>query len=186
MKESDIPTGSFAVVSPVNVEDMRRLPALYREKNIPFVFDPGQQIAALGSDDLKNGVLGAKVFISNDYELAQIMEKTGLTEDGIRKSAEIVVTTLGAKGSRIFAEGKMLEIPPVPAKKLVDPTGAGDAYRAGFMKGLLMGWPLETAGRFAGIIAAYAVEVHGPQEYKTTFAEARSRFAESFGMELPA
>jgi adenosine kinase len=186
VKEDKIPADSFAIVSPGNVDDMRRLPALYRAKNIPFIFDPSQQIAALEGDDLRNGIAGAKVFISNDYELAQVTDKTGWSEDEILKNTEVIVTTLGNRGSRIRTGEKIFEVPAAPVKKLVDPTGAGDAYRAGFIKGLLMGWPLEIAGRFAGVIAAYAVEAHGPQGYRVTLSEVRERFAESFRMELPA
>lgn len=185
MSKEQIPADAFAIVAPGNIDDMRRLPALYREKKISFMFDPGQQIPALSADDIRNGITGAKVFIANDYELALVLEKTGWTEEDILERAETFVTTLGAEGSRIRIGGKVFEIPPSRAKEVVDPTGAGDAYRAGFIKGLLAGWPLEVAGRFAGVMAACAIEVYGPQEYRVSFPEARTRYKESFGMELP-
>jgi adenosine kinase len=185
VQEDKIPAASFAIVSPGNAEDMRRLPAMYRTRNIPFIFDPGQQIAALEKDDLKKGMTGAKVLISNDYELALLLKKTGWSEDEMLKNAEIIVTTLGARGSRIRTGEKIFEVPAAPVRSLVDPTGAGDAYRAGFIKGLLMGWPFDVAGRFAGVVAAFAVEADGPQGYQVTMPEVRARYEESFGTELP-
>ncbi len=185
IKNDEIPADAFAIVSPGNIDDMRRLPALYREKKIPFVFDPGQQIPQLSADALRNGIIGAKVFISNDYELALVLEKSGWTEEDMLGRAEILVTTLGEKGSRVRTGKNVFEIPASSAREVVDPTGAGDAYRAGFVKGLLANWPLEVAGRFAGVMGAYAVEVYGTQEYRVSFSEARARYKESFEMELP-
>lgn len=186
IKENEIPADAFAIISPGNIDDMRRLPTLYREKKVPFIFDPGQQIPQLSADALRNGITGAKVFISNDYELALVLEKTGWTEEEILGQAGILVTTLGEKGSRIRTGKNVFEIPASSVKKVVDPTGAGDAYRAGFIKGLLANWPLEVAGRFAGVMAAYAVEVYGTQEYQTSLPEAHARYKESFGIDLPA
>jgi len=183
IEKEKIPTDAIAIISPGNVDDMRRLPALYREKGVPFIFDPGQQIAALTANDLRNGITGAKIFISNDYELALVLEKTGWSEKDILSSAEMIITTLGEKGSRIQTQEKVLDIPIVKIKEVVDPTGAGDAYRAGLIKGIIQNWPIETAGRFGGVMAAYAIEAHGPQEYRTTFSEACARYREDFGTE---
>src|SRR3989338_4687247 len=99
IKEEEIPADAFAIIAPGNIDDMRRLPALYRKKNIPFIFDPGQQIPALSADDIRNGITGANVFIANDYELALVLEKTGWTEEDILGRAEVLVTTLGENGS---------------------------------------------------------------------------------------
>ncbi len=194
IKDDEIPADAFAIISPGNIDDMRRLPALYREKKVPFIFDPGQQIPQLSADALRNGITGAKVLISNDYELALVLEKSGWTEEGILErmdstsspQAGILVTTLGEKGSRVRVGKNVFEIPPSSPKKVVDPTGAGDAYRAGFIKGLLANWPLEVAGRFAGVMGACAVEVYGTQEYRVSYPEARARYKENFEMELPA
>lgn len=186
MDSGELPSDALAIVSAGNFDDMRRFPALYREKRIPFIFDPGQQVGALSADDLKNGMTGAKVVISNDYELSLIIEKTGWSEEDILGHAEMLVTTLGAEGSRIRVGEQILKIPPAVVRDPVDPTGAGDAYRAGFIKGLLEGWPLETVGRFAGAIAACVIELYGSQEHTITFHEAHARYRESFGAELPS
>ncbi len=117
--EDKIPSDALGIVAPGNVEDMRKLPDIYRRKNIPFIFDPGQQIVALSADDLRNGVNGAKILISNDYELALILEKTGWSEKDILSHAEMIITTLGEKGSRIQTREKNFEIPPAKAKEVV-------------------------------------------------------------------
>ena len=181
LKEDTVPSEAMAIISPGNAEDMRRLPEIYRRKNIPFIFDPGQQIGALSAEDLRNGILGAKILISNDYELALLMEKTGWTEKDILSRAEMIITTLGEKGSRIQAREKVFEIPAAKVEAVVDPTGAGDAYRAGLIMGLIKNWPIEITGRFAGVMAAYAVETHGTQEYQTSFEKAGLRYEENFG-----
>ncbi len=186
IKEEEIPTEALAIISPGNAEDMRRLPALYRKKRVPFIFDPGQQITTLGPEDLQNGITGAKIFISNDYELAQVLKKTNWTEKEILSRAGIIITTLGEKGSRIQTQEKIFEIPPAKVKEVKDPTGAGDAYRAGLIKGLMKNWPIDICGRLAGVMAAYAVETEGTQEYQTSFPEALIRYEENFKEKLMA
>lgn len=186
LDESRLPSEAFAIIAPGNVEDMRSLPEIYRAKGIPFIFDPGQQVPSLSADDLRNGITGAKAFVSNDYELSLTVEKTGWSEEDILKHAEMLVTTLGEKGSRIRTEERTFEIPAAKSDNVLDPTGAGDAYRSGLIRGLIGDWPLAAVGRFAGVIAAYAIEASGPQGHKFTFHEARARYAQSFGEELPA
>lgn len=181
-----LPADAMAIVAPGNVADMRRLPGIYRETSIPFVFDPGQQVPSLSADDLRNGIDGAKALLVNDYELSLIVEKTGWDEMEILKHAEILGVTLADKGSRIRTLEKTFDIPAATPGKVLDPTGAGDAYRAGFIKGLIADWNLDVIGRFAGIVAAYAIEAHGPQGHHFTFHEARVRYAQNFGHELPS
>lgn len=186
LEEKNAPNEAVAIIAPGNIEDMRRLPEIYRKKKIPFIFDPGQQIAALSAEDLQNGISGAKILISNDYELALIVDKTGWMETEILSRVEMIITTLGEKGSRIRTQDKVFEIPAAKVGAVVDPTGAGDAYRAGLIKGLVKNWPIEVTGRFAGVMAAYAVETHGTQEYQTDFEKAGLRYEENFAEKLPA
>jgi adenosine kinase len=181
-----LPPAALAIIAPGNLQDMQRFPAIYRTKGIPFIFDPGQQVPALSADDLKNGIEGSKALTVNDYELSLITEKTGWDENEIVKHTEILAVTLGEKGSRIRTAEKTFEIPCAKTGKVLDPTGAGDAYRGGFIKGLISDWRLDIVGRFAGIISAYAIEAHGPQGHHFTFHEARVRYAENFGEELPS
>lgn len=185
-KEASLPAESFAIVAPGNAQDMRRLPEMYRLNNTPFIFDPGQQVTYLSADDLRNGIEGAKALIVNDYECSLVVEKTGWSEEEILKHAEILVVTMSEKGSRIRTADNSYDIPAVSTDNVLDPTGAGDAYRAGFIKGVTAGWNLEVSGRFAAVIAAYAIEARGPQGHQFTFHEARARYFENFGEELPS
>jgi adenosine kinase len=183
-KDEDIPEAAFAIIAPGNLEDMRRFPEFARAHNIPFIFDPGQQTAALSSEDIRNGIEGAKAIISNDYELAMLVQKSGWSEEEMLKHAAMVITTLGEEGSRIRTKDETLTIPAAKAHKVMDPTGAGDAYRAGLITGLLNKWPLPVAGRFAAAVAVFAVEGVGPQAHSFSFHEAWGRYTENFGGEL--
>lgn len=176
---------ALAIVAAGNPDDMRTLPKYFRERGIPYIFDPAQQIPMLSADDLAGGIQRSRMLIANDYELALIMKKTGWSEKDIMKETEILVTTLGGEGSRIQTRNGSLAIPPGKPKKAKDPTGAGDAYRAGFIFGLLNEWPLPVVGRFAGIIACYTVETYGTQAHTFTLDEVQSRYRENFNEEVP-
>lgn len=187
VRDEEIPNdASFAIVSPGNPEDMRRFPALFRKRKIPFAYDPGQQIPALSADDLRHGLEGAEIFISNDYELSLAMDKMSWQEKDILEKVKMLVTTYGEKGSRILSKDGEIKIPCAKTGEVKDPTGAGDAYRAGLIFALLKKWPPETAGRFAAITSAYAVEGIGPQFHEFTLHSARARYAENFRKELPS
>jgi len=185
IKYSKALKNSMAIISPGNMEDMVNLSKLYAKNNIPYIFDPGQQIPVLTKEELKKCIEGARIFISNDYELSMVSKKTGWSEKEILDHVEILVTTLGAYGSMIKTKNSSFKIKPAKPKKIVDPTGAGDAYRAGFIKGLIEDWPLQTAGEFAGTIACYAVENYGTQNHKFNFKEAKKRYEKNFNKKLP-
>ncbi len=175
----------MAIIAPGCVSDAVNLANIYKRHHIPYVFDPGQSIPILSEKNLRDNIDGAKVFISNDYELSLVLKKTGWSESELSKKAEIMVTTLGKEGSVIRTKKEKYMIKPAKPKNTVDPTGAGDAYRAGFIKGLISNWPLETTGRFAGIVACYTVEKHGTQTHHFNFEEAKQRYKENFGEGLP-
>lgn len=179
--DSSIVDGELAIIAPGNIKEMQDLPSRFRDKNIPFIFDPGQQIPILNANDLQNGIKGSKALISNDYELSLIMKKTGWNEKQILNNTEILVSTLGKKGSRIKIKKMSYDIPAAQPKNTSDPTGAGDAYRAGFIKGLIKKWPLDIVGRFAGVVSCYTVEKYGTQTHKFNFQEAMKRYKENFG-----
>ena len=144
------------------------------------MFDPGQQIVSMTKKDLLAGVLGAKVFISNDYELDLLLKKTGLTKDKLRKKVEIIVTTKGEKGSVITAGSRKYIIPIAKPKNTSDPTVAGDAYRAGFIKGLVAGYPIPKVGRLAAVVSVYTVEKYGTQTHKFTWSDITKRYYQNF------
>lgn len=155
-----------------------------RKEGIPYVFDPGQQALNLNSEQLIEGFKGAKVVIGNDYELGMIENKTGYTTEKLLEVAEMVIVTKGEFGSTIVTRQETVDIPVAPAKQVVDPTGAGDAYRAGIIKGLVGGYSLKTMGQIAALAATYCVESYGTQGQVYTRGEFSERYAETFGEDI--
>lgn len=183
----DAPFGVEAViVGPNDPGAMKRLVHECRERGIRFVFDPAHQLPMMGAEDVTDGTRGAWIVIGNDYELELIQERTRHDTAGLLDLAQIVVTTLGRQGSRIATRDGSAVIPAAPAEQEVDPTGAGDAYRAGLVAGLLRGLRLEEAGRVASLAATYAVERVGTIEHAYEREEFNRRYHAAFGEELPA
>ena len=179
------PGAEALIVGPNDPAAMIRLVRECRERGLRFVFDPAHQLPRLSAEDVAEGSRGAWILIGNDYELELIMQRTGHAMDQLVELAEIVVTTLGRDGSRIATRSGIIEIPPAPARMESDPTGAGDAYRAGLVAGLLRGLELEEAGRVASLAATYVIEQVGTVEHSYTSAEFSQRFEEAFGMPMP-
>lgn len=175
---------ALAIVAPGFIGDMIEYPRVYKENNIPYIYDPGQQITTLSASQLRNGMEGAMIFISNDYELSLVMGKTGWSEKDITERVENLITTLGEKGSIIRTKKEKLEIPPAHPKAVKDPTGAGDAYRAGFIKGLINQWPMEKAGKLASVVSVYAVETYGTQVHKFNWEDIKARYRNNFNEEI--
>ena len=171
----------IAIVSPGNVEDMRRLPRMYREKGVPYIFDPGQQLPVLTSEELLEAIEGCLACITNDYELNMICKATGKSEDEIAARASWLVTTLGAEGAQVRGQGENVRIAPVPIDKVLDPTGAGDAHRAGLIKGLVNGLSMPEAAKLGSVSASFALEKLGTQEHVITPAAFRQRYEAVFG-----
>lgn len=156
----------LAIVSPGNKEDMLKAVKVYKKMGIAYIADPGQQIPVFNSQELNNFIKGARVLIVNDYEFDLIRKKITKTQKQIEKMVEILVITYGSTGSKIFSNNKMIKIKAVQPQKIADPTGAGDAYRAGLIKGLIEGWELKKSGELAAWVAKHAVEHYGTQEHK--------------------
>jgi adenosine kinase len=182
----DAGEGSEAlIVGPNAPAAMLRLAGECRERGLPFVFDPAHQLPRLSPEDVAEGARGAWILIGNDYELQLIMERTGRDMAGLMALSEVVVTTLGREGSRILTRSGTVVIPPAPARRESDPTGAGDAYRSGLVAGLLRGLDMESAGRVASLAATYVVEQVGTIEHSYTSVEFSERYKEAFGTILP-
>jgi adenosine kinase len=182
----DAPPGAEAlIVGPNDPAAMMRLVKECRDKGLPFVFDPAHQLPRLSAEDVTEGARGAWILIGNDYELELIMQRTGRSMGGLLELAQIVVTTLGRDGSRISTSAGTVEIPAALARREVDPTGAGDAYRAGLVAGLLRGLEIEQAGRVASLAATYAVEQVGTVEHSYTFDEFAQRYQAAYSAGLP-
>jgi adenosine kinase len=145
-----------------------------------LIYDPSQQIVALSGDDLVAGIENAWALVGNDYEFAMIEQKTGLTIDALTERVPLLVVTYGADGSEFRKNGTIVKIPAATAQTVADPTGAGDAFRAGLIKGLLIEAETEIVGRIASVAATFAVEQLGTQEHTYTIESFVERFETAF------
>jgi adenosine kinase len=170
----------YGIVGATGPVAMRKHAAEIAEAGSRLFYDPSQQIVALPAEDLIAGIDHAWGFVANDYEFAMIEQKTGLTFDAIKERVALIGITLGGEGSEIHTAGGVHRIPAVKVPNVQDPTGAGDAYRAGLLKGLLLDVEAPIAGRIASLAAAYAVEQLGTQEHTYTAETFVDRFNTAF------
>jgi adenosine kinase len=170
----------FGLVGATTLEAMRRHAAEFVEAGCPLIYDPSQQVVALPADDLRIGIEAASIVVGSDYEFGMIERKTGWNVAAVAARTPLTVVTYGAEGSELFWRGEATRIPAVPAEPLADPTGGGDAYRAGLIKGLLLGLDLPIAGRLGSLAATYAVERYGTQEHSYTAEDFVARFDRSY------
>jgi len=150
------------------------------KRKIPYMYDPSFQIGNFSKAELLQGVSHAAIFIGNDYELSLIEKQLELTHAELLALCPIVITTLGAKGSRIETKDTAIDIQPAKAKSIVDPTGAGDAYRSGFLAGFSRGFDLKTCGQMGSIAAVYTVEMYGTQTHAYTQKEFCIRYKQNY------
>lgn len=176
---------TLVMISPDDVSTMEARIAECRALGLRYAFDPGQQILRLSPETLRAGIEAAYMLFANEYEAELLARKTGWDlEDWLRR-VPVIVITHGPEGSVVYAEGQKHLIPAVPPREVVDPTGAGDAYRGGFLKGFLAGLDWETCGKIGALAATYCVEHEGPQEHTFTWADFRARYRRAFGEDLP-
>jgi adenosine kinase len=135
----------------------------------------------MGGEDITDGVVGAWIVICNDYEYAIIREKTGMDAAAMLATADAVVITKGEKGAEIHRRDGVIEVPSVTPREIADPTGVGDAFRGGFMKGLAAGASYETCGRLGSVAATYALEHMGGSSHHYTWDQFKARYGEHFG-----
>ena len=166
----------LVVISPYDPVAMVNLCDECRERNLPFMFDPGQQVARLNGDELARGMRGAYMLVVNLYEARIIYEKTGLGLDDLRERAEIVIITESENGSTIYCGDQAIEVGAFAPRAIADPTGAGDAYRAGLILGLSQGFPLKLSAQIGALNATYVLEVVGTQNHDFTMPEFVERF----------
>ena len=177
----------LAIIAPNDPGAMVQYAEECRTIGIPFIFDPGQQCARMSGDDLRDGLTGAAVLVVNDYELELLRQKTGLSEADILKIAETLIITRGENGSSVVTSDSWIDVPAVAPHRIVDPTGVGDAYRGGFMKGMALDLPYETCARMGSVAAAYALEHLGGLSHAYTWDEFKRRYHEHFGaLTIPA
>lgn len=171
------PERDLAIIAPTNMRDMNEHPLMHKKAGIRYVYDPSQQLPMLGSEDLRNACDGAHLIMGNDYEVQLIMNRTGWSKNELAGRARLgLIATMGERGSLITANnGKETHVGIVEVAQAADPTGAGDAYRAGVLKGLIQGLSLEECARLGATSAAYCVECHGTQNHTYTQDEFYAR-----------
>jgi adenosine kinase len=147
---------------------------------VRYVYDPSQQLARVSTEEVCEGVDGAWLLIVNDYEYGLIEKLTGWNEAEVLRHVGVLVVTRGAEGSSLFADGQRLDIPVVPPDQILDPTGVGDAYRGGLLRGIKAGWPWRLCGQMGALSATYCLEQRGPQSHAYTRAEFVARFRKHF------
>ncbi len=174
------PPPQLVVISPNDPQAMVKFCRECAELGIPYLYDPSQQLPRLNGEQLKTGIQSAWALFVNEYEFGLIQSKTGLSEKDIIKQVPLVLVTLGAKGSQIYHEGNIIDVPIFPPQTIVDPTGVGDAFRGGFLAGYSFGFDITTCAQMGALSAAYCLEQRGTQGYSFTINEYIARFRTQF------
>jgi len=175
---------SIAMISPDGRDGMVAHAAEFAASGVPFVFDPGQGLPMFGGDELRQFVEQASWVTVNDYEWQLLRERTGWDVADVTARVRALIVTRGEKGSQIHTESESTEIPAAKPKAVVDPTGCGDAYRAGLLYGLMHELDWETTGRVSSLMGAIKIESHGTQNHHFTKQEFEDRYRASFGEPL--
>jgi adenosine kinase len=171
---------SFVVIAPTDPVAMMSYVKTCIDVGVPYMFDPAFQIAQFSKKDLRLGIEHAAVFIANDYEVSLVEESLEISHEDLRVMVPVVVTTIGSRGSIIETRSDSMHVKPAKLKRLVDPTGAGDAYRSGFLSGFLRKLPLEICGQMGSVAAAYTVEKYGTITHSFTQKEFINRYEDNY------
>ena len=174
----------IAIISPNDPRAMVKYCKECRELNIPFIFDPGHNIPRLNGEELLDCMIGSVYTIINDYELSMIIKRTEKTKEELLKLANTIIATKGADGSEIMTKDSSIIVPSAKPLRVSDPTGSGDAYRAGLIAGHIKGFPMENTGKLASTVAVYVVEQDAPAQHNFTISELKTRYKENYGEEL--
>ncbi len=171
----------LVIISPNDPGAMTQYVRECKELAVPYIYDPSQQIVRLSDDDLREGIDGSRITITNDYEFEMLRNRLHMDEAAFLQCAEVLIITRGEKGSMILTRERQFEVPATLTARPIDPTGVGDAYRAGLIRGLALGLPWDVIGRMAGLAATYVLENHGPQNHQYTREEFMQRYKTQFG-----
>lgn len=177
----DVKDVGLAIIAPDGREGMFQHARECHEAGIPFMFDPGQGLPMFSGDELMHFIEMADYLTINDYEAQLIEDKTGYSAASLAMRVKALVVTMGNKGSAIYADGQRIYIQCVEAKAVVDPTGCGDAYRAGLIYGITHGWDWLTTGRLASVMGAIKIASRGGQNHKPDKAEIKALYKQTFG-----
>ena len=181
---SDVSSCSLGIVSPDGRDGMLKHAQQFTEKNIPFIFDPGQGLPMFNGEELIQFIEQANWVTVNDYEWQMMKEKTGLSKKEITEKVEALIVTRGGEGSHIYTKEGLIEVPIVEPESISDPTGCGDAYRAGLLYGLVNNMDIEIAGKIASLMRAIKISCHGTQNHTFTIDEFMSQLESKFGYKI--
>ena len=176
-----VPAQAIAIVAPGNLQDMADYTAEHSHRGIYTIFDPGQSLPAWPAEGLTRCISQSNLLVSNDYELALIQDKTGQSVAELLELTGAIVTTKGEQGAEVVTKVGTVPVPAVPTANVVDPTGAGDAFRGGLLKGLVTGLPLERGVMMGAVCSHYAIQSVGTQVYNFTPAEFDAKLVECYG-----
>ncbi len=180
LRELDDDRPDLVMISPNDPAAMDCYVRDCQDLGIPYIYDPSQQIVRLSAEDVRRGTEGALALFVNEYEYALIQKMSGMSAQDIVKQTEFMVVTRGEHGATIYADGQETNVPTVPAEKIVDPTGVGDAFRGGFLKGYEMGLEWALCGEMGSLAATYCLEQRGPQGQNYTPDEFLARFRQNY------
>ena len=171
----------LGIVAPDGRDGMLAHARQFVEAGIPFVFDPGQGLPMFSGDELMAFLRMATYCSVNDYEARLLAERTGRSIESLASEVDALIVTLGAEGSQIFTSGERIDVPCVKADEVVDPTGCGDAYRAGLLYGIEHGYDWQTTGRLASLMGSVKIGFRGGQNHAPTRDELAARYVAAFG-----
>jgi len=177
---------ALAIIAPDGRDGMFQHAKECFDANIPFMFDPGQGLPMFNGEELMHFIDMATYLAVNDYEAQVLQDKTGLTLDQLAEKVDALIVTLGGKGSQIYAEGQRYDVPSVTPTEIVDPTGCGDAYRAGLLYGIVRKWDWPTCGRLASTMGAIKIASRGGQNHKPTREEIENLYSQALLKEVAA
>ncbi len=170
----------LVVISPTAPDAMRKFVQESKAMGVRYVYDPSQQLARVSAEEVMEGVDGAWLLIVNDYEFSLIEKLTGWNEAEVLRRVSVLAITRGAEGATIYADGQRVDIPVVPPGHIADPTGVGDAFRGGLLRGIMSGWPWKLCGQVGALAATYCLEQCGTQSHGYTRADFVARFRQHF------
>ena len=171
----------LVTISPNDPAAMVQYAEECRTLGIPYIYDPGQQCARMSGPELREGVVGATIVVCNDYEFELLRQKTGMSEGDVLAQAEALIVTRGENGCSIYENGSRTDVPAVAPQRIVDPTGVGDAFRGGLMKGIASGASYKVSAQIGSVAATYALEHLGGTSHAYTFDEFAARYERHFG-----
>jgi adenosine kinase len=171
----------LVIVSPNDPAAMTLYTRECKALGLAYIYDPSQQIIRLSGEELAEGVQGSTMTIVNEYEFDMLKNKTGWSDARVSRETQVLIVTCGERGSEVRVDGRCIDIPAVPARREADPTGVGDAYRSGIIKGYLKKLPWKTTGQMGALAATYVLEEYGTQNHRYSYEQFVARYREHFG-----